>query len=189
MNTRNSIEITRRRFIKTLGATALIAAPSYLSACGHLQDAGYIRNINMYSDRTDESINLDYWVNGQYVEEALKDIDNFMRDVRTDEVKKIDKREINILSASHRLLDTDTPFILLSGYRSRETNEILRRRSRAVAKNSLHIRGQAADVRLNGRNIHQIANAARSCKSGGVGKYLHSGFVHIDCGSIRVWSS
>ena len=188
MSTRNSSKITRRGLLTAFGATTLLAAPTYLSACRDLQDSGYVRNINMYSKRTDESINLDYWVDGQYIEEALDAINTFMRDIRTNEIKKIDIREIDILSASHHLLDTDVPFTLLSGYRSSATNEMLRRRYGSVAKNSLHIKGQAADVHLKGRNVNQIAKAARSCRSGGVGKYSRAGFVHIDCGSIRTWS-
>jgi uncharacterized protein YcbK (DUF882 family) len=91
------------------------------------------------------------------------------------------------MAASHRLLDTDEPYQLLSGYRSAKTNAMLRRQSRLVAKKSLHISGQAADLRLSSRSVRQLSKAANSCKAGGVGRYSRSNFVHVDCGPLRSW--
>ena len=83
-----------------------------------------------------------------------------MRDWRRNEVKSIDRRTIDIIAASHNLLNTDEPYTLLSGYRSAKTNAMLRRRSRSVARDSLHISGQAADIRLSSRSVKQIFKAA-----------------------------
>ncbi len=77
--------------------------------------------------------------------------------------------------------------MLLSGYRSPATNAMLRSRSGGVARNSLHMRGMAADLRLKSRSVGQIYSAALSCHAGGVGKYARSDFVHMDCGDIRSW--
>jgi len=77
--------------------------------------------------------------------------------------------------------------MLLSGYRSPATNAMLRSKSRGVAKNSLHMVGQAADLRLKSRSVGQMAKAAAACASGGVGKYSRSDFVHMDCGPVRNW--
>ena len=77
--------------------------------------------------------------------------------------------------------------MLLSGYRSPKTNAMLRSRSRGVAKNSLHMRGQAADLRLSSRSVGQMAKAAAVCRGGGVGRYSGSNFVHMDCGTVRTW--
>ena len=68
-----------------------------------------------------------------------------------------------------------------------QTNRALRSRSRSVARNSLHMTGQAADLRMKGRSVAQISRAAISCHAGGVGKYYRSNFVHMDCGDVRVW--
>jgi len=91
------------------------------------------------------------------------------------------------MAAAHNLMDISEPYLLLSGYRSPKTNAMLRSRSRGVAKNSLHMKGQAADLRLSSRSVGQIARAAAACNGGGVGKYSGSNFVHMDCGPVRTW--
>jgi uncharacterized protein YcbK (DUF882 family) len=64
---------------------------------------------------------------------------------------------------------------------------MLRSQSSGVARNSLHMKGLAADLRLKSRSVKQLASAAASCGAGGVGKYSRSNFVHMDCGDVRVW--
>jgi uncharacterized protein YcbK (DUF882 family) len=84
-------------------------------------------------------------------------------------------------------MDVTEPYMLLSGYRSPATNNMLRSRSSGVAKNSLHMKGQAADLRLKSRSVGQMAKAAAACSAGGVGRYSRSNFVHMDCGPVRTW--
>ena len=141
----------------------------------------------MYSGRTGESMDTIYWIEGQYIGEAMNEITHFMRDWRNNQKLKIDTRTIDIMSAAHRMLDTDEPYMLVSGYRSPATNAMLRSRSSGVAKNSLHMTGQAADLRLKSRSVDQMARAAAACKGGGVGRYSRSDFVHMDCGAVRSW--
>ena len=152
-----------------------------------MRGGGDIRRIRMYSGRTGERLDMVYWIDGQYIKDAVKEINHFMRDWRTDQVKQMDLRTIDIMAASHNLLDVSEPYMLLSGYRSPKTNAMLRSRSRGVAKNSLHMRGQAADLRLSSRSVSQMAKAAEACQAGGVGKYYRSNFVHMDCGVVRTW--
>ena len=118
---------------------------------------------------------------------ALKEVNHFMRDWRTDQAIKIDTRTIDIMAAAHGLMDVREPYLMLSGYRSPKTNAMLRSRSRGVAKNSLHMKGQAADLRLSSRSVNQMFKAAVACNGGGVGKYSGSNFVHMYCGVIRSW--
>lgn len=143
----------------------------------------------MYSGRTGERLDMIYWIDGEYIPDAAKEVTHFMRDWRTDTLKPIDLRTIDILAAAHNLLDVSEPYMLLSGYRSPQTNAMLRARSRGVAKNSLHMKAQAADVRLASRNVSQISRAALSCHAGGVGRYSRSNFVHMDCGQVRTWGA
>ena len=184
----SNISISRRGLLGAFAATAVMAAPTMSNAFGILRGAGDIRRIRMYSGRTGESLDTVYWIEGDYVKEALKEINYFMRDWRNNKLKTIDPRTIDIAAASHRLMDVNEPYMMLSGYRSPETNAMLRTRSRGVAKNSLHIQGQAADLRLKSRSVPQIYKAALSCNAGGVGKYSRSNFVHMDCGPIRHWN-
>ena len=179
--------ISRRGLLGAFAATAVAAAPTCSNAFGLLRGAGDIRRIRMYSGRTGESIDTIYWIEGKYVPEALNEITYFMRDWRQDEVKDVDPRTVDIAAASHRLLDVSEPYLLLSGYRTAKTNALLRSRSRRVAQNSLHIKAQAADLRLRSRSVSQMYRAATACEAGGVGKYSRSNFVHMDCGPIRTW--
>ncbi|KIN61067.1 Tat pathway signal sequence domain-containing protein [Sulfitobacter noctilucae] len=179
--------MTRRALLGAFAATAVSAAPTYSNAAGFLRGGGDIRRIKMYSGRTGERIDMIYWIEGQYIKDAVKEVNYFMRDWRTDGVKSMDLRTVDIMAAAHNLLDVNEPYMLLSGYRSPKTNAMLRSRSRGVAKNSLHMRGQAADLRLASRSVNQMARAAVACQGGGVGRYSGSNFVHMDCGVVRSW--
>lgn len=182
-----SDRVSRRGFLQAFAATSLVAAPTYSNAAGFLRGAGDIRRIKMYSGRTGEHIDMIYWIEGKYIADALKEVNYFMRDWRQDKATGMDTRTVDIIAASRNLLDTPEPFMLLSGYRTPQTNAMLRSRSSGVAKRSLHMEGKAADLRMNGRSVSQVARAAASCSAGGVGRYSGSNFVHVDCGQVRTW--
>ena len=179
--------LTRRTLLGAFAATGLAAAPTYANAFGFLRGAGDIRRIKMYNGRTGENLDTIYWIEGKYVGSALDEINHFMRDWRNNQIKQIDPNALDIMAAAHNLMDTSEPYMLISGYRSPETNAMLRRRSSGVAKNSRHLRGQAADLRLQSRSVAQMFNAASACRAGGVGRYTSSNFVHMDCGPVRSW--
>jgi len=181
--------ITRRGVLRAFAATTIAAAPTYANAAGFLRGAGDIRRLRMYSGRTGEHLDTIYWIEGKYIKDAIKEINYFMRDWREDAARSMDIRTFDIITAAHNLLDTTEPYLLLSGYRTPKTNAMLRSRSRGVAKNSLHMKGQANDLRLKSRSVSQIYNAGKSCGAGGVGKYSRSNFVHMDCGAVRTWGS
>ena len=179
--------ISRRGIIRAFAATAIAAAPAFPAAAGFLRGAGDIRRVHMHNARTGETMSTIYWIEGRYVRDALAEVNHFFRDWRRNEVKQIDNRTIDIIAATHRLVDASDPFLLLSGYRSPATNAMLRRRSGGVARKSLHMEGKAADLRLGSRSVSQVARAAASCGAGGVGRYSGSNFTHVDCGVARSW--
>ncbi len=181
--------MNRRSILLAFGATLISAAPIYSKSFGFLRGAGDARRIKMYSKITGERINVYYSINSQYITEAINEISYFMRDTRENKVKKIDTRTIDIISATYNMMDTSESYILNSGYRTKKTNEKLRRRSKLVARSSLHVTGQAADISLKSRSVKQISRAAASCAAGGVGRYTRDNFVHIDCGRKRIWGS
>lgn len=187
MSDTSSTTLTRRALLTAFAATTITATPVYSGVFGFLKGAGDVRRLRMHSGRTGETIDMIYWIEGEYIKESLKEINYFMRDWRQNSTTSMDTRTVDIMAAAHNLMDIREPYLLLSGYRSPKTNAMLRARSRGVAKNSLHMKGQAADLRLKSRSVGQIARAAASCSAGGVGRYSSSNFVHMDCGPIRTW--
>ncbi len=184
----NRDKTTRRDVLAGLftGLT-VAAAPFYANAAGYLRGAGDIRRIRLRSTRIGEAVDTIYWIEGRYIPEALSEISWFMRDWRENEVIRYDPRNVDILAATQRLMDTDEAYHVVSGYRSPATNRMLARRNGGVASNSYHMRGMAADLSLRTRSVQQMAKAALACKAGGVGKYPRSNFVHMDCGPVRNW--
>lgn len=180
--------LSRRKLLGAFaGIASVAAAPAQAGIFGFLKGAGDVRRIKMYSQRTGEMIDTIYWVEGEYIKEALAEINWFMRDWRTNEVIDYAVGNIDIIAASHRLLETSEPFNMLSGYRSAGTNAMLRSRNRGVASKSYHVKGMAADLKLRSRSVDQMAAAGLACRSGGIGKYRRSNFVHMDCGPVRSW--
>lgn len=183
----NSGKFTRRGLLGVFAAGIVAAAPTYSSAFGLLRGAGDVRRVKMYSGRSGETVDAIYWIDGKYIPEVLKEINHFMRDLRADTTFRMNPVNLDIIAATHHLLDVNEPYMLLSGYRSPATNAALRAKSRGVARNSLHMKGMAADLRLKSRSVSQVARAAEACDAGGVGRYSRSNFVHMDCGPVRSW--
>jgi len=185
--TSRSGSISRRGLLGAFAATMITAAPTYSNAAGFLRGGGDIRRVKMYSGRTGERIDMIYWVEGKYIKDAVTEVYRFMRDWRTNQVKVIDLRTVDIMAATQNMLDTPEPYTLISGYRSPQTNAMLRARGSGVAKNSRHLRGEAADLQMRSRSVNQMARAAAACRAGGVGRYTGSNFIHVDCGPVRSW--
>jgi uncharacterized protein YcbK (DUF882 family) len=114
----------------------------------------------------------------------MKEITYFMRDWRQNKALPYNAHNLDILTASRGLMGTDEPYLLISGYRTPQTNRMLK----GAASNSYHMKAMAADVRLRSRSIRQMSGAALACNAGGVGTYRRSNFVHMDCGPVRTWT-
>ncbi len=189
MTSKTSVIPTRRALLGAFAATMITAAPAMAGVFSYNKGAGSIRRVNLRSGRTGEAIDIIYWIEGEYIRPALDEVNYFMRDWRENRATNMDRRNIDLIAAAHNLLETDEPFHMLSGFRTQRTNNLLRSRSRRVAKKSYHIRAMAADLRLGSRSVSQISRAGLSCRAGGVGKYYRSNFVHLDCGPVRTWVS
>ena len=145
------------------------------------------RSLSFRHRHTDERLNTVYYANGRYIPSALKDVNWLLRDFRSDEVKEIDERLLDLLYAVRQRLETEEAFEIYSGYRTPETNALLRREGWGVARNSLHMQGMAVDIGLPGLESRHIANCALDLQRGGVGFYGRSNFVHLDVGEVRTW--
>jgi uncharacterized protein YcbK (DUF882 family) len=146
-----------------------------------------VRSVSMYNVHTDESLNAVYYENGEYLPDALAEVNHFFRDFRANETKPIDPHLLDLLFDVHSQLDTSKPFNLVSGYRSPATNAWLASMSEGVARHSMHLEGKAADINLPGRQLSFLERVALAYRLGGVGYYPRSGFVHVDTGRVRHW--
>lgn len=183
-NTASPTCLDRRNFLKLTACTAavLFAGPA-LAKIGPLRQ----RPLSFYNMHTGESLRTDYWEHGHYVPEGLAEINHILRDHRTNEVKAIDPRLLDLLYALQLKLGSRQAFHVISGYRSPATNAALHARSNGVATRSLHMDGMAADIFLPDRSLHSLRQAALSLERGGVGYYPESNFVHVDVGRVRQW--
>ena len=189
---------SRRRLLAAgaMGVAGLTAAPAWARSSFDWGDRQLSwtkpklmaeRSLSFRHRHTDERLNTVYYANGRYIPNALKEVNWLLRDFRSDEVKEIDERLLDLLYAVRQRLETIEPFEIYSGYRTPETNALLRREGWGVARNSLHMQGMAVDIGLPGWESRDIANCALDLQRGGVGFYGRSNFVHLDVGEVRTW--
>jgi uncharacterized protein YcbK (DUF882 family) len=139
---------------------------------------------------TDERLSVAYRIGEHYQRSALKRLNHFLRDFRTGDEIAIDPQLFDLLyDVKRRLGHNDGTFEIISGYRSPRTNAVLRQTSSGVARRSLHMTGQAIDVRLTEMPTRSIRDAALTLSRGGVGYYPRSDFVHLDTGRVRRWGA
>lgn len=186
----SSIEalMERRTFLKsglTLSMSALLSVGSVTPALA-LPSGGEYR-VSFKSAHTGEVFSGTYRVGNKYLPQAFERINYVLRDFRANEVFPIDPRVVDIVAIVHKMTGARDPYSVLSGYRNPKTNASLRSGSDGVAKRSLHMSGQAIDVRLDNINPTRIRDLATKLKAGGVGYYSRSGFVHMDSGVFRTW--
>jgi uncharacterized protein YcbK (DUF882 family) len=148
------------------------------------------RVLSFFHTHTGERLKIAYCCDGVYQPEALTQLNHLLRDFRVDLEKPIDPKLFDLLHELNGTLETDQPYHVISGYRSPETNSMLRERGGShtgVATQSLHMVGKAMDIRVPGVKLDHLRTAAASLKLGGVGFYPSSNFVHVDTGRVRYW--
>jgi uncharacterized protein YcbK (DUF882 family) len=148
------------------------------------------RILSFFHTHTGERLKIAYCCDGAYQPEALAELNHLLRDFRTNDEKPIHPKVFDLLHELRGTLETDQPYHVISGYRSPATNAMLHERGGAqsgVAVHSLHMVGQAIDIRVPGVALDNLRRAARSLKLGGVGFYPSSNFVHVDIGRVRFW--
>ncbi|MEQ1911768.1 MAG: YcbK family protein [Vicinamibacterales bacterium] len=183
---------SRRHFLGALafGAASLGAARSAVASSSvgatNLTSTA-TRALSFSHTHTGEKLDVAYFSGGTYLPDALSTVNHFLRDFRTGDVHEIDAELLDLLHNVHGMTESSKPFQVISGYRSPKTNATLRQHSEGVAAGSLHMVGQAIDIRLADIPLPKLRSAALAVKRGGVGFYAASNFVHVDTGRVRTW--
>lgn len=182
---------SRRSFLKgaLVGAFLLWSNPAFPAELLNEEEArqGGSRLV-LYNTHTDEKLDVEYKNSmGEYDPQALAAINHILRCHYTEEETEMDIRVIEFLNSVDTKLGGGNEIHVVSGYRSREYNEMLRKRNRRVAKYSFHLTGQAIDFRIPDVKLKNIKRAAMNMRCGGVGYYPKANFVHLDSGSFRFW--
>lgn len=177
------IILTRRCFVKSslqLAAGIALAGPVESIAALAKQ------SMSFYHTHTGERLKINYSCDG-CASSTLKKVNKFLRDFRSGEVHPIDPTLLDILYRIQQKTGSRGVIEIISGYRSPKTNKLLRSRSRGVARKSLHMKGQALDIRLTDLKTKDLRDVSISLQQGGVGYYAKNDFVHIDTGRFRTW--
>jgi len=173
----------------SIACRAALCAAIVLCVPGTIAATGDSRAISLYNIHTKEMLAVVYKRNGKYVPEAMKRIDWAMRDWRRNETIEIDPALIDLIWEVHAELQSKEPVHIICGYRSRGTNEMLRKTVGGQASQSRHILGKAADVHFPDIPLRQLRYSALLRERGGVGYYPTSAipFVHLDTDRVRHW--
>ena len=145
------------------------------------------RSIAFVHTHTGESISIAFKKDGAFIPENVAALNRFLRDFRNGKATDMDPQLFDILYEIRERVGSTEAFQLISAYRSPETNEMLRRTTSGVAKNSMHSHGRAIDVRLPDVETRRLREVALGLKQGGVGYYERSNFIHVDTGRVRFW--
>ncbi|WP_371421100.1 DUF882 domain-containing protein [Tardiphaga sp.] len=183
---KTGLRTSRAGFHAGLAAVLLMAGASSVHNATALDET---RTLSFHHTHSGEDLTVTFKRNGRYDDDAMKKINYFLRDWRSQDQTNMDRRLFDILWEVYRDVDGKAPIQIISAYRSPATNAMLRRRSSGVARASQHMLGHAMDFFIPGVALEKIRFAGLRLQRGGVGFYPTSGspFVHLDTGSIRHW--
>ena len=182
----------RRSFLKSSAVLAsVLAAPAIVRAAPAAAASPFAmpheRTLRLYNTHTGESLRTVFWAEGQFVPDAMADINKLLRDHRNNQVAQMDPKLLFLLDQVSNAVGGDSAVHIISGYRSPASNQLLAETTNGVAKHSMHLDGKAIDVRIPGRDLASLHKAALHAGGGGVGYYPDSQFVHMDTGRLRHW--
>ncbi|MFM9942183.1 MAG: DUF882 domain-containing protein [Hyphomicrobiaceae bacterium] len=172
-----------------LAGVAVAALMAVASLPGIVTAASGSRTISLYNIHTKETVTVVYKKDGKYDEAALEKINHVLRDHRANAATKMDRDLIDLVWEMHQELGSKEPIHVISGYRSRASNELLRKTVGGQASESRHILGKAMDVHFPDVPVKNLRYSALVREKGGVGYYPTSAlpFVHVDTDRVRSW--
>ncbi|HAT29848.1 MAG TPA: hypothetical protein DCW29_03035 [Janthinobacterium sp.] len=141
-----------------------------------------------------EHAKLLYWKDGEVIDSAYQELCHLLRDVNGKETAAIDPKLLETLWGTQAFVaryGIEHPLEILSGYRTPTSNRRLIEAGVPAARQSLHIQGRAADIRIANLNSEVLGSLVKSFKQGGVGFYyrpgVKGGWIHTDTGLKRTW--
>ncbi|MEP3276774.1 MAG: DUF882 domain-containing protein [Stappiaceae bacterium] len=147
------------------------------------------RTLKVYNTHTGERAKITFKKNGKYIASGLREMNRFLRDWRRNEIIKMDPKLFDLIWEVYKESGSREHIHVVSAYRSPATNNMLRSRSKGVAKSSQHTRGKAMDYYLPDVKLSKLRAIGLRKQVGGVGYYptSRSPFTHMDTGSVRHW--
>ncbi|MET3134095.1 uncharacterized protein YcbK (DUF882 family) [Oxalobacteraceae bacterium GrIS 1.11] len=152
------------------------------------------RVLEMTRPASGERAKLLYWKDGEVIDSAYQELCHLLRDVNGKETAPIDPKLLETLWGTQAFVaryGIEHPLEILSGYRTPTSNRRLIEAGVPAARQSLHIEGRAADIRIANLNSEVLGSLVKSFRQGGVGFYYRSGakggWIHADTGLKRTW--
>jgi uncharacterized protein YcbK (DUF882 family) len=152
------------------------------------------RTLTVTRPASGERASVLYWKDGEVIDSAYQELCHLMRDVNGKETAPIDPKLFETLWGSQAFIaryGIEAPLEILSGYRTSKSNKRLIEQGIPAARQSLHIEGKAADIRIPNLNAEVLGGLVRSFRQGGVGFYYREGprggWIHADTGLQRTW--
>ena len=152
------------------------------------------RTIHVVRPASNEKTRLLYWKDGELIDSAYQELCHLLRDVNGKETAPIDPKLLETLWGAQAFVaryGIESPVEILSGYRTRNSNNKLIEQGIPAARQSLHMSGKAADIRISGLTEEVLGGLVKSFRQGGVGFYYRSGpkggWIHTDTGLNRTW--
>ncbi len=179
-----TIEVARRSFLKK---SAIITGACMMSQSEILAATGEKKVLKLYNVHLNKTFYAPFFEKNYYKLSGLFEVNKAFIDYRAKEMTRIDVKLINLLYEIKQAIGHEQQFNILSGYRTKATNDALRRTHEGVAKNSFHIKGQAVDINVPNVSLKKLKDIAMGMGKGGVGYYPSSNFLHVDVGPVRSW--
>ncbi|MFD1198927.1 DUF882 domain-containing protein [Brucella gallinifaecis] len=170
-------------------AAAALAVSAVVVTLAPSQASAETRSLKLYYVHTGEKAEIVFKKNGRFLPDGLKRLNVFLRDWRRNEPTKMDPRLFDLVWQVYRSTGSSQYITVVSAYRSPATNNMLRSRTKGVAKKSQHTLGRAMDFFIPGVPLAKLRSIGMRYQIGGVGYYPRSGspFVHMDVGNVRSW--
>lgn len=175
------------RVLHAVGLSVALAIGLSVAAPGEAREGS--KTLKLYFGHTKERGEFTFKRNGRYDKSEIKRVNQFLRDWRRNEPANMDPQLLDLVWAIYRETGSKEYIHVVSAYRSLTTNNMLRSRSKGVAKTSQHTAGKAMDFYIPGVPLAKLRATAMKFQGGGVGYYPTSGspFVHVDTGNVRSW--